>query len=452
MRTLAFPAWFSFCLGGLFALPGYAQHVMPDGTIMEDGMTMSDEDMDAMNHDEILGEPLGSGTSWLPARSPVHDHAVHFSTGKWMLMTHGEINARYTGQNLNNVDRNPPPPTATGGMSLYPELERGGTRFDAPNWAMLAAERSVFEYDRLLLRTMLSLDPATIGNEGYPLLFQTGEGLADRQHPHDLFMELAVLYSHFVDENNQVFAYLGLPGEPALGPTAFMHRPSAGGNAEAPLAHHFQDATHITSGVVTLGWVYQRTKAEVSLFRGREPDADRWNIDVGALDSYSLRLTQNFGNYSVQGSVAHIHEPEPGEHGDIVRTTVSLHHNRKIPDGNWSSSFVYGMNAGHHGRRLHSFLRETSFQKKRMQLWTRFESLQRLGAELDLPVARAESQYLVNALTLGAGAVLFRTAGLEFFLGSQAAVNFMSPALERYYGEHPVSAQVFIKVRPSSRI
>jgi hypothetical protein len=421
-----------------------ASHVMPDGTVM------TDAEMAAMDHAEILGEPIGSGTSWLPKGSPVHDHAFHFTAGPWMLMTHGEVTARYTGQNLNNPDRHPPGPSATGGASLYPALERGGARFDAPNWAMLSAERPVFEYDRLMLRAMVSLDPLTIGDEGYPLLFQSGEGLADRQHPHDLFMELAVLYTHFVNADHQAFAYVGLPGEPALGPTAFMHRPSAGGNAEAPLAHHFQDATHITHGVVTLGWIYRRTKAEASLFRGREPDAGRWDIDLGALDSYSFRLTQNVKNLTLQGSVAYVHAPELHEHGDVVRTTASIHHNRKVSYGNWATSFIYGVNAGHHGRPLHSFLRESSLATDRTVSWMRYEGLQRLGSELDLPAARAESRFWVNAFTVGAGATVFRTAGLDFILGGQGAVNFMSPALEAFYGGHPLSGQVFLKIRPSA--
>ena len=423
-------------------------HVMPDGTIMSDE-DMPGVDMSGMAHGSLLSEPMGSGTTWLPSGSPVHDHALHFMVGEWMFMTHGEVIARYTAQNLNHPDRNPPVPSATGGTSLYPELERGGTRYDAPNWVMLSAERTVFDDDRLMLRTMMSLDPLTIGDEGYPLLYQTGEGLVDRQHAHDLFMELAILYSHPLTANNRVFAYFGLPGEPSIGPSAFMHRPSAGGNPDAPLGHHFQDATHITYGVATLGWIYRRTKAEVSTFRGREPDAQRWNIDVGAFDSYSMRLTQSLGNFTVQGSMAYIHEPEPDEHGDVLRTTFAVHHNKAIANGNWASSFVMGLNAGHHGRMLHSFLREMSLEKGSMAFWLRVETLQRMGAELDLPAGHEESQFWVNAVTLGTGVTLFKVSGMELFLGGQGALNFGSPALEPYYGKLPLSGQVFIKLRPA---
>ena len=141
----------------------------------------------------VLGEPEGSGTAWLPGSTPVHDHAYHLMAGPWNLMMHGALYGRYTRQNLNNEDKWGPLPAATAGTSLYPDLERGEDKTEFPNWAMVAADRAVMGDDRLLFRAMMSLDPWTEGREGYPLLFQSGEGLVDRQHAHDLFMELAAL-------------------------------------------------------------------------------------------------------------------------------------------------------------------------------------------------------------------------------------------------------------------
>src|SRR5204863_8412876 len=108
-------------------------------------------------------------------------------------------------------------------------------------------------------RVMLSVDPATVGKSGYPLLLQTDEAvnglpLIDRQHPHDLFMELAATYNHPLGrDGGSVFLYAGLPGEPALGPPTFMHRFSGTEIPEAPISHHWLDSTHITFGVVTGG-------------------------------------------------------------------------------------------------------------------------------------------------------------------------------------------------------
>src|SRR5206468_6723046 len=140
------------------------------------------------------------------------------------------------------------------------------------------------------IRTMLSLDPS-IGKSGYPLLFETGETangrdpLIDRQHPHDLFMELAASYSRNLGPDSSAFVYVGLPGEPALGPPTFMHRLSGMDNPDAPLNHHWMDSTHITFGVATLGYVWKDFKIDASAFNGREPDQNRWNIETRQLDS-----------------------------------------------------------------------------------------------------------------------------------------------------------------------
>src|SRR4030095_11229460 len=140
---------------------------------------------------------------------------------------------------------------------------------------------------------MLSGEHATIGKEGYPLLLQTGETadgvtpLIDRQHPHDLFMELAGAYS-VSSGHRALFCYGGRPGEPALGPPAFMHRFSGVNIPVAPITHHWLDSTHITYGVLTAGAVVDRVKVEASAFRGREPDEDRLDIESPELESHSF--------------------------------------------------------------------------------------------------------------------------------------------------------------------
>jgi hypothetical protein len=410
--------------------------------------------------EEILLQPLGSGTAWLPKGSPLHDHALHAMAGEWMIMTHGELVLRYNAQNFNNPDRWPraemstSQPVEPSAVSTYPGLERGDAGFDAPNWAMVSAERPVGTGGgRLMLRAMMSLDPLTVGEEGYPLLFQTGEGLVDRQHPHDLFMELGALYAHPVGEHSRVFGYFGLPGEPALGPTAFMHRPSAGNNPDAPLAHHSQDATHITYGVATLGWIHRGFKADASAFNGREPDAERWDIELGAFDSYSLRLTQKLGPFSLQGSGAYLQDPEPGEHGSVIRATGSIGHNGALFGANWANTIVMGANFGHHGGTTRSLLRESALTGKRASVWGRWESLERTKEELNLPTLPDDGEFFwVHAVTVGAGARLFAVAGVETFLGGQLTVNAIEKELRDDYGRVPLSGQVFVKIRPAAAL
>jgi hypothetical protein len=185
------------------------------------------------------GKPMqleGTGTNWLPDSSSMH--AYHFTSGSWEFMLHWNVFLRYTNQDAGN------------------DGTRGDEKFDAPNWFMIMGKRQLGNNSALMLRSMLSLDLLTEGGKGYPLLFQSGETwhdrrLVDRQHPHDLFGELSVSYGLATGGNSGLFLYFGLPGEPALGPPAYLHRPSAQNIPDAPLGHHWQDSSHVTFGVLT---------------------------------------------------------------------------------------------------------------------------------------------------------------------------------------------------------
>lgn len=261
-----------------------------------------------------------SGTSWQPDSTP-HE-GLHFMKKDWMLMVHGFATALYDHQ---------------GG-------DRGDDKFISTNMLMVMAQRPV-GMGTLGLRSMLSLDPATVGKNGYPLLLQTGETangrdpLIDRQHPHDLFMELAASYSLPVGQDGSIFGYLGYPGEPALGPATFMHRFSGMEIPEAPITHHWLDATHITFGVLTAGYIWKSVKVEGSRFTGREPNQYRWDFDKARFDSSSARLSFNpTKNWAFQTSYGRIKSPEQLEPDiDQDRTTASASYNRA-----WSMNNLHG--------------------------------------------------------------------------------------------------------------
>jgi hypothetical protein len=268
----------------------------------------------------------GSATSWQPDATPMM--GLHVTEGDWSVMAHGFVNAIYDKQ--------------TG--------PRGDKKAFTESMAMLMGSRPVGP-GTLGLRAMVSLDP-TMGKSGYPLLFQTGETadgttpLVDRQHPHDLFMELATSYSLKLADDAAAFAYFGLPGEPALGPTAFMHRFSGMRNPEAPLTHHWLDSTHITYGVATLGASKGPLQLEGSWFNGREPDQIRWNIETRKFDSWSTRLSYNpLPELSMQVSYGDLKSPEQLEPDTRVkRTTASITYHLKTGADNWATTLAYGRN------------------------------------------------------------------------------------------------------------
>src|SRR5213082_2370595 len=347
-----------------------------------DGMHME------MHSSIDLADPMsreGSGTSWLPDSSPMYGRMFMF--GDDMLMLHGAIFPRYT-----NVS-----------------TRRGDDRIDAPNWIMGMYSHPVGDNTQIGARLMMSLDPLTEGGRGYPLLFQTGESwhdqpLHDRQHPHDLFDELSLSLSQKFEHDFSAYLYLGYPGEPALGPPTFMHRPSAMDDPDAPLGHHWQDSTHVTFGVVTLGLVWRDLKIEGSTFKGREPDERRYDFDAPKLDSFSGRISWNpTKNLALQVSHGYIRSPEELKpEARRHRTTASLIYNAPLRhDTNWSNSFVWGQNHDTGDGKTQSFLFETNFQRGRDTFYLRFERVEKPGHELVLDAIDRRRVFPINAYTVG---------------------------------------------------
>jgi hypothetical protein len=306
--------------------------------------------------------------------------------------------------------------------------------------------------------TMFSLDPITVGGEGYPLLFQTGETykdqpLVDRQHPHDFISELSVSYAHSFTPKSDVFLYVGYPGEPALGPSAYVHRPSGMFNPDAPLTHHWVDATHITFGVATLGYRYGNWKVEASSFTGREPDENRYDFDKPLFDSWSGRLSFNpTEKWAMQVSHGFIKEPEafhPGE--DVNRSTASVSYgNRGYGERFTNITALWGMNksAGHDGE--HGVLLEGTYAAPRYAVYGRYEWVQKSGEELTLDetIYGHDAVFPVHAFTAGVSKDILTMGQTRFALGGQFTFYNPDKRLGTLYGQNPLGAEIYLRIMP----
>ena len=372
-------------------------------------------------------ERESSGTAWQPDASP-HE-GIHGIYRDWSTMTHGFVNLIYDHQ---------------GGP-------RGDNKTFSTSMLMVMAQRSASD-GTLGLRGMVSADPL-MGKRGYPLLLQTGESangqpLIDRQHPHDLFIELAASYSHPLGERSSAFIYAGLPGEPALGPPAFMHRFSGEDNPEAPISHHWLDSTHITYGVVTLGYVYDRLKIEGSVFRGREPDENRYDIETGRLDSASVRLSYNpTKEWALQVSRGRIKSPEElHPDTDVDRTTASAMYQRAFGSAMTQTTLAWGRNAPTHGATTDVLLLESAMRFARTHtFFARAERADKNELFLE-PDPRAEEKFRVGKLTLGY--VYDFPSDSHFRIGVGGLVSrYRLPAeLDGVYG-NPSSFMLFARVK-----
>jgi hypothetical protein len=384
----------------------------------------------------VLGIPhtrLGSGTSWQPEAAP--HYGWHFVRGDWSLMVHGVAYAEYIRQ-------------------LGP---RGDDQFGSINWGMLMAMHPLAG-GMLHLHGMLSAEPATIGASGYPLLLQSGESyrgepLHDRQHPHDLFMEVAALYEHEIAQNLALSLYVAPAGEPALGPVAFPHRMSAASDPLAPLGHHWQDATHITYGVVTLGLFSRKWKVEASAFNGREPDEHRTDFELRGLDSYSARLFYNPNvRWSFSASGGHLASPEvlnPDE--SLWRYGASVMNTRPFgAHGEWSSSLVYGANAVSGESLSSSALIESDLDLDGVNtIFGRAELVQKSAHDIVVADLSAERRYDLGELTLGYSREIVQARGMTLGASALGTLNFVPSSLESVYGSRtPRGFSLFLRLRP----
>jgi hypothetical protein len=421
------------------SMPGMGSKTMNMGPLMvmsgnEMGIRVGASDTNIMS----MGA-MGSGTSWQPSSGPMYMH--YKVAGDWLLEFHYNL--------VLGVNQQGGP--------------RGVTKAESANWFMPMAYHKLGK-GTVQLRGMFSAEPFTFPPGGSPLLFQTGETykgepLIDRQHPHDLFMELSAQYTLPLGERGTWFTYFGYPGEPALGPVAFMHRMSASENPSAALAHHLQDSTHIAFGVLTTGFTYRWVKLEGSVFNGREPDENRYDFDSHKWNSRSARLSiMPNANWTMQLSYGFLRSPEGQEPDeDIRRATASVQYNRPLHRGNWASAFIWGRNhtsspGETHNLNGYTFESTVNFLEKNY-LYTRLElvdknELLRPADRALLGIADDHPSFRIGAYTFGGARDVWNTDKVSLAIGSDLTLYSKPSILDQLYGSTPVSWKLFLRLRP----
>ncbi|HLK06570.1 MAG TPA: hypothetical protein VKV30_01450 [Candidatus Angelobacter sp.] len=436
---LQFPA----AVFGQSSLPSQHEHGASPTPTPDETM----QDMPGMQHSSAHEQPMRfinkillhdtAGTSAQPTST--NEPMIMRVHGKWMFMFHGTAFL----------------------SALQQSGPRGYDKVFSTNWFMPMAQRQIGRGE-LTFRTMLSLEPATVTQRFYPLLFQQGETafgkpINDGQHPHDFIMELAALYDLRLGDNALLSFYAAPVGDPAMGPSAYAHRASASEDPVATLGHHLQDSTHIADDVITGGLAYKNARIEFSGFHGREPDEFRWDLDSGAIDSWSSRLTVQPGqNWSAQYSFAHLSSPEQlHQEDDVQRMTASVSYNRPLARGSWASTLLWGRNRVlQSGQIANGYLAESTLQfAERNHVWTRIESADRstellLGKQAE-PLGFDE-RFLarVQAYTAGYDHDFPVIPGLSTALGAQVTFYSKPDFLTPIYGQHPVGVILFLRVRP----
>lgn len=376
-----------------------------------------------------------SGTAWQPDLTPMY--GWHRQTRGWEVMLHGNAFVQLLHESA-------------------PE-HRGATQAGSINWVMAGARRPLGA-GRVGLRTMMSLEPWTIPGCGYPNLLATGEfcdgeSIHDKQHPHDLFMEVAADFDRPLTSSLRWQIYGGLAGEPALGPPGFPHRLSAMPNPMSPIGHHWMDATHISFGLITAGVYGTRWKAESSAFNGREPDESRGNIDIGPLDSVAGRLSfMPTTALAVQVSGGRLREAEMPDSGgtpvDLTRVTASAIYHRQVMGASpWATTLAWGANR-EDGDTTHSVMVESSLNLlDGHALFGRME----VGGKPahDLHIHESHEVFTVRKLQAGYARFVNARRGLQPGIGATISAAMVPDTLQPRYGGVGVGIGVFLTVRPA---
>ena len=393
-----------------------------------------------MNPSGLFLMNLASGTSANPASWPMPMIMLHFGNWNTMLMGTAFL-----------VDTQQSGP-------------RGADKLYSANWFMASAEHRAGSRGAFETVLMLSLEPATITNRRYPLFFQTGETaygnpLVDAQHPHNFIMGLGFHYVRELGEDTFLDAYFAPVGDPALGPVAYPHRASAMELPEASLSHHWQDSTHISDDVVTLGISRGKMRMEASGFHGAEPGENRWIVQSGALNSYSARIWFfPAKNWAAQVSAGRLTHPEALEPGDQTRVTGSVHYSKPLADGSWSSSLIWGRvhsTATH--RDLNSYLAESVLPIRQHNFITgRFELVDKDELFDDQPELQEQvdvlygSTFRIGAYTIGYTRDINLFRNIETGIGANFTTYSLPGAIKPYYGDHPRGGNVFLRLRIKS--
>ncbi|MBV9504720.1 MAG: hypothetical protein JO323_06905 [Acidobacteriia bacterium] len=435
----------AFLSAALAAGPIAAQSEPQTDSASEDGSAAgharSGMNMVDMTPPGMLLMNLASGTSENAAAWPMPMITAHF--GAW--------NAMFMGQGF-LIDTQQSGP-------------RGADKFYSSNWLMGSLEHRAGVHGAFEAELMLSLEPATVTGERYPLLFQTGETaygkpIVDGQHPHNLIMSLGFHYAYQLGEDTIVDAYFAPVGDPALGPVAFPHRASALELPQAPISHHWQDATHISDEVVTVGISHKKVRVEASGFYGSEPGENRWVIQTGPINSWAARVwffpTKHWAAQVSAGRIAH---PEVFEAGDQVRTTASLQYIKARTGGSWASTFAWGRNHNTATfRNLNSYLVETVLPVTRRNFLTGRAELVDKDELFDdqfdgqpdggyRPGVRYGSTFRIGAYTAGYTRDLALFRSVETGIGANLSIYSVPEAIRPYYGNRPMGANMFIRLR-----
>lgn len=410
----------------------------------EDPLNIEDRQRDIRDMSSALSLELpmnrmGTGTSWNPDKTPMYGYMIY--TTHWIYTINGHIFPRYTHHDIDGVTAN-----------------KGAEQWDIPGFVGFSAQRRLGDDGQFHYKAMATTDRPLMLPKGYPMLMQTGamyhnEHTPDWQHPRDVIAELSASYVWSFADHNDIYFYGGYPGEPALGPVSYFQRSSCQFNPDAPLMHSRTDGAFTAWGVGTVGFRMGKFKLEGSLFNGKLPGDNHYNVEMPQLNSFSGRLSWNpTSKWSLQVSRGELKGADPFHPGELlIRNTASATFIYPFASRTYfASSLIAGQNKLPGRPETFGAIYEATVKAKRATFYSRYEYLMRSPEEFVFPAWQysASTLFNVHTGTLGAAVDLVFVRGINLALGAQASGYLYDANLQRLYGKYPYSGEVYLHFYP----
>jgi hypothetical protein len=331
---------------------------------------------------------------------------------------------------------------------------RGRDAVYSSNMWMLSLSHELSPKNKLAVTWMGTAEKWTVPAQGIPEVLQVGEAnlsgvpYLDAQHPHSSpIMGLTFEDILKLDENGEkkLTFFFAPRGEATSGPDSFMHRLSADGNPNVPLAHHLQDFTHISSTVAGTRLEVKQTEIETSVFSGREPSPARVDLDMHQPDSYAVRVKQHLSPaLTVGASYGDVNDS--GDHKRVTSGWVGTQ--QAVQGGRLDTSTIWGRVAEQQeGQTLNSFLEEFVYRLGQNAFFGRVEVLQRTPEQLQIIVTDGDtnSQW-VRAITLGYERSVYRLGDLNLRAGTSYTKSILPDEFKPAYGGHPNSLEIHLRL------
>jgi hypothetical protein len=262
--------------------------------------------------------------------------------------------------------------------------------------------------------------------------------------------EIAATYSYPLSRRSSLFGYMGMPGDPALGPPpSYLRRFSEIIEPQTQMPVESLDSPGAISQVFTVGYVWRNLKVESSAFSSRDPEKRPVQTDSLKLDSRSSRLSFNPSpNWALQisrGYLSNLDQLMP--YGEVRRTTVSATYNRAFSNANWQTTFAWGHNARRDRESTNGYLLESTFKVANRHAF--FSRLEQVGSDDLLRTNESISRqaFKMNKLSIGYFHEVRGGGPVNFDVGGLISRYRVPSAMTASYGNEPTTYLVFVRMK-----